>query len=168
MLALAEVRCEAHCSVRRIDPRDHDRVRLVEHRDARGEAGLAGQVAHHGQRDVAEGDLRDDDVTEARERHPEPVPPRHPAAGVGDEAPGEQRLEDRVGGALREAEQAGELRERHTLGACLGECLEEREGSLDALDAVAVFGHVCAPFCLPEHGPTVRKPTEADSCCPGR
>ena len=74
-------------------------------------------------------------------RAAEPVPPRHPAAGGGDEAACEQRLEDRVGRALRDAEQTGEIREGHSLRADLGERLEQEEGPLDALDSVAVFAH---------------------------
>ena len=141
VLALAEVGGEAHGAVRRVDPRDDDGVRLVEHGDARREAGLARQLSHHRHRHVAKCDLRDDDVAEPRERHAEAVPPRHPAAGVGDEAACEQRLEDRVGRALRDAEQTGEIREGHSLRADLGERLEQEEGPLDALDSVAVFAH---------------------------
>src|SRR5205085_10967248 len=68
--------------------------------------------------------------------------PLHAAAGIGDEAEAEHGLQDRVSGALRDAERAPEVGERHPLGSGLGQRLQQAERALYALDAVAIFsGH---------------------------
>src|SRR5262249_50788429 len=67
----------------------------------------------------------------------EPVVPRRPAADIGEEATGEQGLQDRVGRRLGEAQLAGELGEPGALAALASDEVEQIERAAQALHPVA-------------------------------
>ena len=136
-LAPAQRRIETH-RPRRVDAADHHGIALVQDGDAGGEADFGGELPQHRQRDIGQRDIAHGEIAQPRQAEPQPIAPVGPGPGIGDEAMGEQGLQDRIGGRLGKALAEGEIGEARALAAAGCDQLQQVEGAPQALHPIAL------------------------------